>query len=343
MKRPEKFGILNPGSRLQRGDKTEFCTRGKRSEGRRRMYREKREYDIDRDYAVRSRRSVFQKELDSLKRIMYGGGVHIWPYMADAWGDYSEERTVSLVHQIIDREWYERMHLTDYQHYAHRLPFYEKLLYCVLRVLTTEYTAYRDGNIMGGRAPSEITFADLTDVFEWEEDALLDSFTILFMERFYEILTGKKLEIPFRSASLAEWEKWQEGNREIDRMLAEDAEAWDAREEELAKKLGYDIEEVRREDERERELGRQEQEREDQQMRETFPEGEHFCRNLEEVLSYAENNPVERYVVKTELIKLIQEFLSDSRLSVFDEEEAFVETMVQLKRTIRTAKRYAED
>lgn len=41
------------------------------------MYREKQIYHEDRDYAVRSRRAVFDKEMESLKRLMYGGSVRI--------------------------------------------------------------------------------------------------------------------------------------------------------------------------------------------------------------------------------------------------------------------------
>lgn len=312
------------------------------------MYREKQAYSEDRDYAVKSRRAVFEKEMESLKRLMYGGGVRIWPYMSDPWGKYSEERTVSFVEQIINEEWYERMHRGEYERHSHKLPFYRKLLYCVLRILTTDFTDYRGGNVIDFGEGEKKTFSDVADVFLTDDGAILDSFTISFAELFYSLLTQKSIRLPFRDPE----------HEEAERQLREAEEAWkrdgipegdEAAEEEpdefriLAEEKGLDIEELGQDEIREFELGEENRKTEEEKLRRTFREREHFCRNLEEIALYAENHPTEVSVMKDELSRLLAEFLSDRRLSVFDEEEAFVETMVLLKKTARTARRYAED
>lgn len=312
------------------------------------MYREKHAYNEDRDYAVKSRRAVFEKEMESLKRLMYGGSVRIWPYMSDFWGKYSEERTVSFVEQIINEEWYERMHRGEYERYSHKLPFYRKLLYCVLRILTADYTDYRGGNVVNFGECEKKTFSDVADVFLTDDGAILDSFTISFAELFYSLLTQKSIRLPFRDPK----------HEEAERQLREAEEAWkrdgipegdEAAEEEpdefwiMAEEKGLDIEELGQDEIREFELGEENRKTEEEKLRRTFQEKEHFCRNLEEIALYAENHPTEVSVMKDELRRLLAEFLSDRRLSVFDDEEAFVETMVRLKQTVRTAKRYAED
>lgn len=311
------------------------------------MYREKHAYNEDRDYAVKSRRVVFEKEMESLKRLMYGGSVRIWPYMSDPWGKYSEERTVSFVEQIINEEWYERMHRGEYERHSHKLLFYRKLLYCVLRILTTDFTDYRSGNVIDFGEAEKMTFSDVADVFLTDEGAILDSFTISFAEFFYSLLTQKPIRLPFRDPKLEEAEMqlreaeeaWKrDGMPEGDEAAEEPDEFWI-----WAEEKGLDIEELGQEEIREFELGEENRKTEEEKLRRTFQEREHFCRNLEEIALYAEIDPTEVSVMKDELRRLIIEFLSDRRLSVFDEEEAFVETMVLLKKTARTAKRYAED
>ncbi len=380
MKKQGGFDILYLESCRRRENRQGFAQRrgGRKGEGL--MYREKQIYHEDRDYAVRSRRAVFDKEMESLKRLMYGGSVRIWPYMSDPSGNYSEERTVSFVEEIVNEGWYERMHRGDFERYSHKLPFYRKLLYCVLRILASDYTDYRNGNVIpAGGEVEKITFSDVADVFRTDAGAILDSFTIYFAELFYNLFTGRTIRLPFRDPYHEEAEAQQgqaersedperqrmtespqeaeeqqemgsqqrepEGDGETngalesdeDGEMAEDAlSAW-------AEEKGLDIAELREEEMRELELGEENRRREEERLRSTFSEREHFCRNLEELALYAEDNPVVVPVMREELERLLVEFLSDRRLSVFDKEEAFVEAMVQLKKTIRTAGRYAED
>ncbi len=311
------------------------------------MYREKQRYNEDRDYAVKSRRAVFEKEMESLKRLMYGGSVRIWPYMSDSWGEYSEERTVSFVEQIVNKEWYERMHWGEYERHSHRLPFYRKLLYCVLRILTADFIDYRGGNVIDFGESENMTFSDVADVFLMDDGAILDSFTISFAELFYRLLTQRTIQLPFVDPEHEEERQPREAGEagRGDGMLRSDEDVGEESEEFWiwAKENGLDIAELRQEEMREFDLGEENRKTEEEKLQRTFQEREHFCRNLEEIALYAENNPTEVSVMKDELKRLLIEFLSDRRLSVFDEEEAFVETMVRLKKTIRTAKRYAED
>ena len=53
--------------------------------------------------------------------------------------------------------------------------------------------------------------------------------------------------------------------------------------------------------------------------------------------------PISYKQMRSEMKTLIDDFLSDSGLSVFQDEDAYVEAMVQLKKTIRTAQKYTED
>lgn len=330
MKKQMGFDILYPGGSLRGENRPGSARRrgGRKGEGL--MYREKQIYHEDRDYAVRSRRAVFDKEMESLKRLMYGGSVRIWPYMSEPWGNYSEERTASFVEEIVNEEWYARMHRENFERHAQKLPFYRKLLYCVLRILASGYTDYRNGNVIpAGGEVEKITFSDVADVFRADAGAILDSFTIYFAELFYNLFTGRTIRLPFRDPYREEPE--EDGEMEEDAFLA-----W-------AEEKGLDIAGLREEEIRELELGEENRRREEEKLRSTFSEREHFCRNLEELALFAEDNPIVVPVMREELESLLVEFLSDRRLSVFDREEAFVEAMVQLKKTIRTAGRYAED
>lgn len=330
MKKQMGFDILYPGGCLRGENRPGSARRrgGRKGEGL--MYREKQIYHEERDYAVRSRRAVFDKEMESLKRLMYGGSVRIWPYMSDPWGNYSEERTASFVEEIVNEEWYARMHREDFERHAQKLPFYRKLLYCVFRILASGYTDYRNGNVIpAGGEVEKITFSDVADVFRADAGAILDSFAIYFAELFYNLFTGRTIRLPFRDPYREEPEEGEE--------IEEDAFlAW-------AEEKGLDIAELREEEIRELEFGEENRRREEEKLRSTFSEREHFCRNLEELALFAEDNPIVVPVMREELESLLVEFLSDRRLSVFDREEAFVEAMVQLKKTIRTAGRYAED
>lgn len=300
-----------------------------------------RQYHTDREYAILSRRSVFESELKSLRYLMGGGRTSIWPYLSDSGGEYSDKKTIRFLDQITAEKQYQKMHGAYYERYAQRIPFYKNLLYCVLRTLTAGYTDYRSGADYG--AADRVLFADLTDAFEGNFGGILDWDCAFRMKKLYEILTGKSIDICRLNPGPEEMTETEGSAEEI---LAEEMafeESYRAMEEELGEKLGYDMGEIRKEEEREERLRETKQAGEDERIRTTFPAKRRFCRCIRESLLYLENNAMDAGELETEMKELIFQFLSARRLSVFDEEEAFVEVMVQLKRTIRKAQGYAGD
>lgn len=298
-----------------------------------------RQYHTDREYAIISRKSVFESELKSLRHLMDGGRTRIWPYLSDSGGEYSDKKTIRFLDQIIAEKQYQKMHGAYYEWYAQRIPFYKNLLYCVLRTLTAGYTDYRSGADYG--AADRVLFADLTDAFEGDFGGILDWDCAFRMKKLYEILTGKRIDICRLNPGP---EEMTEPEGSADEMLAEAMafeESYRAMEEELGEKLGYDMGEIRKEEEREERLLEAKQAGEDERIRTTFPAKRRFCRCVRETLLYLENNAMDAGELESEMKELIFQFLSARRLSVFDEEEAFVEVMVQLKRTIRKAQGYA--
>ncbi len=306
---------------------------------KRRVYREKQAYDEDRKYAVKSRRRVLERELKSLKRLMYGGNIRIWEYLSDYWGDYSEEQTNVFVEQVIDEEHYQRIHTFDHAGYLHKFPFYRKLLYCVLRTLTAGYTHYQNGNVTDFGEPEKITFFDVVSSFQGVHSELLDVDIVYFMRILYEILEQKEIDLALLNPGSEEPEMTEDSEKQ---MLVE-IESWEALEEEKLRELGASVEEWRAGEQEAFVHEKARQMEEENRIRETFPEREHFCRSLEEILLYLKENSVRADELETEIRELLFQFLSDRRLSVLDEEEAFVEVMVQLKKTIRTAQRYLEE
>lgn len=295
---------------------------------------------VDRDYAILSRRSVFESEIKSLRDLMGGGYIRVWPYLSDSGGDYSEKKAVRLVGQIIGEKQYRNMHEAHYDRYAARIPFYRNLLYCVLRTITAGYTDYQSGADYG--PPERILFSDLTDAFEGNLGGLLDWNCVFWMKKIYGLLTGEKIDVHRLNPGPEEAAEEEEA---ADEMLAEAMafeESYRAMEDALGKKLGYDMDEIRNEEEEEDRI-REEEQTEEERIRSTFPSKRHFCRSVKEILLYLEQNDIDARELEAEMKELIFQFLSDRRLSVFDAEEAFVEVMVQLKRTIRRAQGYVGD
>lgn len=296
---------------------------------------------VDRDYAILSRRSVFESEIKSLRDLMGGGYIRVWPYLSDSGGDYSEKKAVRLVGQIIGEKQYRNMHEAHYDRYAARIPFYRNLLYCVLRTITAGYTDYQSGADYG--PPERILFSDLTDAFEGNLGGLLDWNCVFWMKKIYGLLTGEKIDVHRLNPGP---EEMAEEEETADEMLAEAMafeESYRAMEDALGKKLGYDMDEIRNEEEEEDRIREEEQTEEEERIRSTFPSKRHFCRSVKEILLYLEQNDIDARELEAEMKELIFQFLSDRRLSVFDAEEAFVEVMVQLKRTIRRAQGYVGD
>lgn len=296
---------------------------------------------VDRDYAILSRRSVFESEIKSLRDLMGGGYIRVWPYLSDSGGDYSEKKAVRLVGQIIGEKQYRNMHEAHYDRYAARIPFYRNLLYCVLRTITAGYTDYQSGADYG--LPERILFSNLTDAFEGNLGGLLDWNCVFWMKKIFGLLTGEKIDVHRLNPGP---EEMAEEEETADEMLAEAMafeESYRAMEDALGQKLGYDMDEIRSEEEEEDRIREEEQAGEEERIRSTFPSKRHFCRSVKEILLYLEENDIDARELEAEMKELIFQFLSDRRLSVFDAEEAFVEVMVQLKRTIRRAQGYVGD
>lgn len=301
---------------------------------RNKMYTEK-EYDEDKKYTLRSRVMVFEREMERLKNFMYGRCVPVWNYMTDSQGKYSEEKTIGLIEQIIDEARYRRMHIWDFDKHEDKLPLYKNLLYCVLRAYTSDYTEYSGGNRFGYGKPEEILFFDILSAFEDSGQGLLDGNAVFFMEILYEIFTGKTICLDVLNA---EREK-----TEIDAAETDDVQTGKSMEEVLAEELGYNIEEIREAEQSFIEEEEQQAKAEREKVCKQFTEKEHFCRSLDEIDCYLKEKPISYKQMRSEMKTLIDGFLSDSGLSVFQDENAYVEVMVQLKKTIRTAQKYTED
>lgn len=304
-------------------------------------------HSADRDYAILSRRSVFESEIKSLRDLMGGGYVRIWSFLSDSGGEYSDKKTVRLVGQIVEEKQYQKIHEAHYERYAARIPFYRNMLYCVLRTITAGYTDYQSGADYG--SPDRILFSDLTDAFEGNFGGLLDWNCAFQIERLYELLTGEKIDICRLNPGPEEMtdEMLEEEMAETaDEIPAEEMayeESYRAMEDALGQRLGYDMDEIRNEEEEEDRIREAKQAGEEERIRENFPSKRHFCRSVKEMLSYLEKNNIDARELEAEMKELIFQFLSDKRLSVFDAEEAFIEVMVQLKRTIRRAQGYVGD
>ncbi|MDE6748706.1 MAG: hypothetical protein K2K21_06550 [Lachnospiraceae bacterium] len=297
-----------------------------------------KEYDDDKNYTLRSRIIVFEREMEHLKNLMYGRCVTVWNYMTDSQGKYSEERTIGLIEQIINEIRYRRMHIWDFDKHADKLTFYKNILYCVLRAYTSNYTECSGGNRFGYGKPEEILFFDILSAFEDSTGELLDGNVVFLMETLYEIFTGRSICLDVLNAEREKMEQTEKYTAET-----EDMYTGKPMEEALAEELGYNIEEIREEEqsfiEEEENLAQAEREKVCKQ----FADKEHFCHSLDEVYCYLKETPISYNQVRLEIKALVDGFLSDIGLSVFQDEDAYVEAMVQLKKTIRTAQKYTED
>lgn len=301
------------------------------------MGAEKQGYDEDKDYTLRSRMIVFEEEIEFLKELMYGEKVLVWTYMADSQGKYSEEKTVRLVDQIVDGERYQRMHVWDYDEQADKLPFYKSLLYCVFRTYTSDYVECGGGNRFGYGKPEEITFSHIMSVFEEHGQELSDGSAVCFMKTLYEVFEQKEicLDVLNRRQEMKGIDKEEAGK--------EETAAYESMEEALARECGYDIGEIRDEEQRAfQEAERQSVAEKDKVIR-LFGEKEHFCRSLEETIFYLREKDISAEQLFGEMKELISGFLFDRGIPVFLDEKAYIEVMVQLKKTIRTAQKYTED
>lgn len=296
----------------------------------------------ERNYAIRSRRMTFEREIKRLRRIMQGGNIHVWPFMTDFWGDYSEEQTNIFVNEIVKEDRYWEIYTSGYmqpQNAEDKLSFYRNILYCVLRALTSNFTSYKCGNIIGCRKPEDVIFSDVADSFKGEDVELIDSFTVYYMGAIYEIVSGSGIDLSRLNSCMA----GEELTEDMMRQMMEEAESWEEEEEAWAIKQGFDIEELgefdRREKERLQECDRQEQER----IRKEFANPEHFCRSLEAVLEHLKGHAEDAAGMREEIEELLFGFLSYRSLTVFDEEKAYVETMIQLKKAAGTAQEFGEE
>lgn len=299
------------------------------------MDTEKPRDDMDMDYTLRSRIMVFEEEVERLCSLMHGEEASIWPYMTDAEGIYSEERTMDLVKGIVDREQCRRIYMREDEGQAELLSFYQKTLYCVLRVLTSDYTECGGGSRIGYGPPEEICFSHILSALNGHGRGVLDGNTVFFMKTLYEIMAGKTICLD--ALNCGETEMVEQKNDE------EEAVQYGAMEEALAETYGYDIREIRDEEYRNLEETKRQAELEREKVIRFFSEKERFCQSVEEVVSFAEQTKISGGRLFADIKELIRVFLLDSEISPFTDEEAYVEVMVRLKRTIREAQRYTED
>lgn len=296
----------------------------------------KKEYDEDREYTQRSRVAVFEEEMKRLKRLMYGEEAHIWTYMTDSQGKYSEKAASAFVEQLVDVARCQKMHFGNDES-ADKRSFYGNLLYCVLRVYASGYTLCANGSRICLGEPEDILFSDIISAFDTDPEAFLDGKLVFFMEHFYEIFAHKTICLDALRTQTDMTERLQE------EIPWADWPVYDALEEAHAQDLGYDIEEIR--EQNRQLLAEMEQQacEEKERLLRTFDAQERFCRSLEEISCYLERSPVLSGQMLTELRQLILDFLAAEGHAVFSNEDAYIAVMVQLKKTIRTARKYVED
>lgn len=298
------------------------------------MAAEKQSYGADIDDTLRSRVVVFEEEMERLYSLMYGETIPVWSYMTDDKGVYSEERTMRLVNQIVDEKRCDKMYGQEDEGQAGMSAFYQQILYCVLRVFTSGYTACAGGSRWGYGAPEEICFSHILSAFHGHGQEMLDGNVVFFMKTLYEIMAGKTICLD--ALSREEMETAGEGTDE------EEAAGYETMEEALAEMYGYDIREIRNEEYRNIEETKRQAEAEKEKVIRFFPEKAHFCQSVEEVAFFVEKRTVFGDRLFADLKELIRIFLLDRGFSVFVDEEAYVEVMVQLKRTVRKAQKYTE-
>ena len=129
----------------------------------------------------------------------------------------------------------------------------------------------------------------------------------------------------------------------VNEDVESEAETYESVEEEWAREHGVDINEIREAEQRMLDESERQSAIEKEKVMESFEEKEHFCQIIEEVVSYLEARNVSAGQLSSEMRELILGFLFDRGVPAFLDEEAYIEVMVQLKKTIRTAQRYAED
>ena len=297
----------------------------------------KKEYNEDRDYTQRSRIAVFEEEMKRLKRLMYGEEAHIWTYMTDLQGGYSEEATSAFVGQLVDVARCRKMHTGSDNENVDRHSFYENMLYCVLRVYASGYTLCANGSRICLGEPEDILFSDIISAFDTGSEALLDESLVFFMEHFYEIFTSKAICLDALRAQPDAVEQIREEIKEEDWLM------FDALEEAHARELGYDMEEIREQNQQLLDELEQQAREEEERLHGTFGAQERFCRSLEEISDYLKRSLIFPGQMLTELRQLISDFLAEEGHTVFSNEEAYIAVMVQLKKTIRTARKYVED
>lgn len=283
----------------------------------------------DMDYTLRSRIMVFEEEVERLRCLMYGEEILVWPYMTDAEGTYSEENTMQLVERIVVKKSYGTR---NRQEEAGLSAFYRKTLYCVLRVLTSGFTVYVGGSRLGYGLPEEICFSHILSAFSGHEQEVLDGNILFVMEMLYEIMAGKTISLDAL------------GRKETETVIRENDEEeavqYEAIEEALAEAYGYDIREIRNEEYRNVEETKHQAEMEREKVLRFFPEKEKFCQSVEEAVSFAEKTRISGKRMLADIRELIRAFLLDSETSAFTDEEAYVEVMIRLKRTVREAQKY---
>lgn len=165
----------------------------------------------------------------------------------------------------------------------------------------------------------------------------MDGSAVYFMKTLYEIFERKEICLDaLNRRQEVKGIAWEEAGKE-------EAAANESMEEVLASECGYDISEIRDEEQRTFEEAEQQAVAEKDKVIRLFGEKEHFCRSLEETIIYLKEKNLSAEQLYGEMKELISGFLFDKGIPVFLDENAYTEVMVQLKKTIRTAQKYMED
>lgn len=248
----------------------------------------------------------------------------ILPYITNQQGKYSERKTISFVNQIVTG--CEIINENQYD-------FYKSLFYCAIRVATTPYIIYENGNIFGLIENSDnidTSFSDLIH-FMHAEDCFIDenihrypinSLFATAMTKIYEVLSGttsKNTSILFDSCI-----DFFEDELETENMFEEPD--WSHMPEFATNpgKLGLSLE-----DEYE-EL----QKSENLRLKKSFPSPVVYCKQFETLIDLFEQN-YKFEIFNYHIQRMIDHFLTEQGLTLYSDEDAYITLCTYIKKTIK--------
>lgn len=266
------------------------------------------------------RKNKFDKLLNELARSVGGLAFPIFPYISTQQGKYSQQKTIKLINYILDG-----LDINDEK----LLDFYNSLLYCAVRVLSTPYIIYDGGNtfaLSDELNNSDPKFSDLVDFLHYEELYLLEGVkkcpivTLLadIMIEIFNVLSEKKHEksnillgtIDYYSDDSSEpsWanypdyvDDFQNSEEPYDTILEE-------------QKLQRDQENIR--------------------LKREFPYPEEYCRHFENIINQFDENFDFKHF-NNHVQSMINIFLTNEGLSIFNDENSYIAICTYIKKTIK--------